>query len=398
LLGVFYYINNRPIRFVVPPSTIKMPKDNGWDNFMQASNLAKTIHHMGPLSDPSPNPVWTLPKYEAFMKANAPVFAEIRVGLKKECVCPPQTDRMNPGFHWLAGQRECARTLMGESKYYELIGKPGKAMDSRLDCIDLGVTAPRGGVLITALVGVAIESIGAKDISPVLNKLEPDDLARAAQRIDRIKKKRAPYGDFVREEGRMSVRLLSTMFSKGNPVSNVMAFGAASSGAPSTGFSVDDALIGVKFAFANKNAMARQSWMYYDSLAKELNGPYTGKSKTPVPNDPLIQMLSPVMIRAQQSYVRNETLLVLIEAEVALRRYRADRGRYPGRLDELAPTYLKTVPIDPFGQGKPLRYKAVSGGKNFLLYSIGMNMKDDGGRFDGWKNSRQSGDLVAGKL
>lgn len=38
---------------------------------------------------------------------------------------------------------------------------------------------------------------------------------------------------------------------------------------------------------------------------------------------------------------------------VALRRFRIDHGAYPNALDELAPTYLKTVPLDPFTTRQP---------------------------------------------
>ena len=48
-----------------------------------------------------------------------------------------------------------------------------------------------------------------------------------------------------------------------------------------------------------------------------------------------------------------------------------------GRMDALAPAYLKRVPVD-FCSGKPFVYKLR--GKGFVLYSVGINMRDDGGR------------------
>src|SRR5262249_52975358 len=52
-------------------------------------------------------------------------------------------------------------------------------------------------------------------------------------------------------------------------------------------------------------------------------------------------------------------------------------GKYPARLDDLAPAYLKEVPLD-FMDGKPLRYRTKEDG-TFLLYSVGEDGKDDGG-------------------
>jgi len=45
----------------------------------------------------------------------------------------------------------------------------------------------------------------------------------------------------------------------------------------------------------------------------------------------------------------------LAATAVALRRFRLDHGTYPNALDELAPVYLKTVPIDPY-TGRPPEY------------------------------------------
>jgi hypothetical protein len=47
-------------------------------------------------------------------------------------------------------------------------------------------------------------------------------------------------------------------------------------------------------------------------------------------------------------------------------------------LASLAPQFLKTVPVDVM-DGQPLRYRRLSD-TNALLYSVGLNLKDDGGR------------------
>jgi hypothetical protein len=53
--------------------------------------------------------------------------------------------------------------------------------------------------------------------------------------------------------------------------------------------------------------------------------------------------------------------------------FRFDTGRWPNSLAELTPTYLPEVPIDPFGQGKPMGYVLLEhglpdGGKRPLVY------------------------------
>ena len=57
--------------------------------------------------------------------------------------------------------------------------------------------------------------------------------------------------------------------------------------------------------------------------------------------------------------------------------YRAGQGDYPARLEELAPRILKKLPQDPF-TGAAFCYRRQPNG--YLLYSVGWNGKDDGGR------------------
>ncbi len=62
---------------------------------------------------------------------------------------------------------------------------------------------------------------------------------------------------------------------------------------------------------------------------------------------------------------------------LALESYRRDHGGYPATLAALVPSYLPDVPRDVF-DGKPLRYFLRDGKP--LLYSIGTDRDDDGGR------------------
>lgn len=61
----------------------------------------------------------------------------------------------------------------------------------------------------------------------------------------------------------------------------------------------------------------------------------------------------------------------------ALAWYQCDHGHFPKSLDALAPKYLAEIPQDIFS-GKPLIYHPTN--KGFVLYSVGLNGKDDGGR------------------
>ncbi len=70
----------------------------------------------------------------------------------------------------------------------------------------------------------------------------------------------------------------------------------------------------------------------------------------------------------------------LLTAELALRCAQSEQGHPPARLDDLVTNYLSRVPQDPF-TGQPLVYRPQ--GTNWLLYSVGPDGVDDGGRAAG---------------
>ena len=70
----------------------------------------------------------------------------------------------------------------------------------------------------------------------------------------------------------------------------------------------------------------------------------------------------------------------LLATELALRCAQSEQGHPPARLDDLVTNYLSKVPADPFN-GQPLMYRPQS--TNWLLYSVGPDRVDDGGRAAG---------------
>ena len=68
----------------------------------------------------------------------------------------------------------------------------------------------------------------------------------------------------------------------------------------------------------------------------------------------------------------------LARVACALERYHLTHGDYPETLDALVPQFIEKLPHDIIG-GQPLHYRRTHDGK-FLLYSVGWNETDDGGK------------------
>jgi hypothetical protein len=91
----------------------------------------------------------------------------------------------------------------------------------------------------------------------------------------------------------------------------------------------------------------------------------------------LIQMMGPAARKIHESADRAEQMRRNLELAFVFLAFKKDTGKYPTTLAELAPKYLPSVPDDLFS-GKPLIYKPTENG--YLLYSVGVNGKDDSGR------------------
>jgi len=79
---------------------------------------------------------------------------------------------------------------------------------------------------------------------------------------------------------------------------------------------------------------------------------------------------------------------------IALEQYRRTLGDWPGSLDELVPNFMASIPADPFDDGS-LKYLVGSDGP--VIYSIGTDRNDDGGRASkyakNWNTAEKSAEL-----
>lgn len=93
--------------------------------------------------------------------------------------------------------------------------------------------------------------------------------------------------------------------------------------------------------------------------------------------DVLVTYLTPAFLKIQDASDRNRQINDNLQVALALEWYQREQGRYPEKLDALTPKYLAKVPQDTFA-GKPLVYHPKE--KGYLLYSVGINGKDEEGR------------------
>jgi hypothetical protein len=96
------------------------------------------------------------------------------------------------------------------------------------------------------------------------------------------------------------------------------------------------------------------------------------------PYNILEKMIVPSLLSPAIRFAYGQNSVKLARVAIALERYRLAHGKYPDSLDTLAPQFIARIPRDIIN-GQPLHYHRTDSGQ-FLLYSVGWNETDDGGK------------------
>jgi hypothetical protein len=102
------------------------------------------------------------------------------------------------------------------------------------------------------------------------------------------------------------------------------------------------------------------------------------------PFNRLARILLPGLVGIVEKAAYAQSCADLARVACALERFRLASGPFPDTLDALVPKFIEKLPHDVIN-GQPLRYLRADDGL-FVLYSIGLNETDDGGKV-GWTKS-----------
>lgn len=107
------------------------------------------------------------------------------------------------------------------------------------------------------------------------------------------------------------------------------------------------------------------------NLEKEFHGGFT-------PCKIFARLLFPAVGKAEPKFACAQAGIDEAFIACALERYRIARGQFPETLDALIPQFAENIPDDLI-TGEPLKYHRTED-RQFILYSVGWNGKDDGGK------------------
>lgn len=352
------------------------PKPNAFDDYQKAIALFHDDPAIGPgrkmphQGDPGYSTAFVQGVSAAhqaeIVAANKAALAEVRLGLTRQYLSPPirSIDDTAPYYR---GYRYLSYLLHFEGQVAAGHGDWNQDMEDSVESVAMGEQIPRGGDISAFRARDIVSGIGRQNAWVILNHLNEEQCRKYALKLQAVEQTRVLSSEIWQQEEWEGESVLSKAMAQTNfaDLLNGPSF-------PATYF------------------LARPKWhtIYCYKSAMEDAVKASGKpyqvDKTfclPEPkNDILNEIVLPIYGKQPFKAAQDETYNQLLMTMLALRAYEIDHaGVYPDRLDQLIPKYLSRVPLDPFASDLgPLKYRRI--GKSYLLYSVGPDGVDDGGK------------------
>lgn len=311
----------------------------------------------------------TLAEREALLRENAPALDKLRQGFAYEYWEVPARRSWSTPFPHDSRFRDLARVLILEGQTRAERGDWSGAMGSTLDAIQLGEDSARGSGLIGLLRAVALQNMVRWQAWAYLPHLDAIESRKAARRLEAIMDRHFAFADSLQEEKWTSQAGLLEVF-------RLRDWQRSLGGAASPNWQGIEQR--ARMLTVSKSQVMANFTAYMDALIANARQPYAAKlPPPPTPRDPISEALVRSFFEMRFTEVRAVTMNRLLMLSLALRAFQAESGRYPERLEELAPRYVGKLPRDEFAPDGALRYRRTSSG--YLLYSLGPDGVDDGG-------------------
>jgi len=406
LMLLWHQGNVTPALNLPAPSPVPAPNafdtlDRAYGQFHDLDKVDNTLSSGVTLSPDFSNGLKgiTLTDSARIASENSPAVASLEHGLTESYCAPPWlTNRQT--FGYLPHDRGMARAISFSARVAGRKGDWTTTIRESLDCIDLGNKIDESGGLLPKLVGLACGALGRPTAWGAVDHLDSQTALESGRRLETLTDNRASFSSTLHQEKMNIDTVVVNEFRQPYPLYDL-------TGEPRLKYKI---IQGMYFTFNPKSRTLTLFNSYMDAASHTAKLPYQTAQKTgdpPLPRDMLCLILCPTPSKILFKDTADAAFDRLLTTSLALRAYSLDHGgAYPASLGGLCPKYLTHVPIDPFGNGMaPLIYRGVK--STYLLYSIGPDGKNDGGRpflhrttsgqtTRRWCTMDDTGDIVAG--
>jgi len=317
-----------------------------------------------------------------------PALDLVRQGTHTPSCQMPQLD-LTVDTNAFRSLRLAARLLVADGKLAENQGDFTRAIDDYLTVVKFGVDCAKGGTIMYALIGDAIESLGSQAIRAyVLQNTNPSgDTQSIMEKLSRIYSERMPFAETLRYEleglkGTMDQALLDQT----NSWQQLL-------------ISRDEVFVYFEAAFGELIQDAERP--LWESNTKAIMRKWERDKpiwrtalNRPIPRI-LVAMMLPNIGSARNRTIRAELELEATTVVCALKSYEIIHGAPPNQLSDLTSDLLPSLPMDPF-DGKPLRYRHE--GKEWVVWSVGSDRKDDNAAWHEFKYRKHDDYRIGGDI
>lgn len=305
--------------------------------------------------------------------------------------CTFERNYGHPGFDMLlpelAELRSAARLLELDAAVRAAEGKPREALADVTALLGMASHAGQEPLIMSSLVGFSIHAVGVRSLETALGTTRPtsDDLAQAS--LDSA----GPHQRGMARAMQMEEAFgLSAFAMLGDDAGGNLraAIGMARVAQP---------LVAVWRVFLMPSDVAsyRRVMEQYRMLAAkpfyETHAEWEdwARDKWVREIGMLTRQIAPALSRCAQTAATADARHQAARLGLAAAAYRLKHGRPPAQPADLVPEFLPAVPLDPF-DGKPM--KMVTSSNEVIFYSIGDDLKDDGGT--PWDDKTRAGDVT----
>jgi hypothetical protein len=187
--GIVAFMALRPL-----PPLVPLPNPNAYDDLAKAGRLVSSqTRDYAKLNVNQLRPI---------VESNAPALSLARDFLDSQCRVPvqySQEDQQNNAVNYTK-LRSLSLAFAAEGRLAEIEKRTGKAAQCDMDLIRLGADTARGGILVDALVGNAIESLGTADLARLVNQLDARTCRESAATIEMLDAQKASWTEVLKQE------------------------------------------------------------------------------------------------------------------------------------------------------------------------------------------------------
>jgi hypothetical protein len=407
--GVAAWKSHRDAEPVIqfPPDPV-LPSPNAFDFYAKAGEMHETLLKKTPNSrsidsitdfgvpqNLTPQQLakrYPVARKEAWLRTNAKVLRTLRQGFQYSYYPNPRVGsegRVYADAKFNTNVSHLARLLRIESNVHVERKDWTRASQSMLDLLRLGHDMLHGGPLMSLFQSTLLNDKAFEKMETLIPNLDAKTTRTAASTIEQLYETRTRAPEILTKTKWSDLKESEYVFTSPNWRTEYSNLSIATRtmlqpflGTPSTEELIRDKAEQIQTRLNlerySKRILIDNYTHFMDEVIANAQRPYPAQQKITPPSDPFNELRARFVLRSKIYAPRQEAITVLLYVSLALRAYKLEYGNYPHTLQELPPKYLKKIPADPFGSGEPLHYRKTE--KSYLLYSIGPDGKDNGGK------------------